>query len=266
MNIISNQEHQRFFKNYHMEIPLSGLASFGNEWKQKKSCSPFSRLYYILQGEGILYLETDTVPLKAGKVYLLPAGLTYGYDCPDYMEQLFFHINYTYMNGIDLFNGCRTVYSRDISKQELEHLKKLYLSETLSDSFQLKAFLVNELADFVCMAQPIRSRNYSTLIQQVFLLAQNPVNVNNRVSVLAQKLHVAPSTLGKHFQLETGKTLGEYMAQLVISRACTLLIDNSLSIACIAEELGFSDQFYFAKYFKKHMLVAPSLYRKQMKG
>ena len=34
----------------------------------------------------------------------------------------------------------------------------------------------------------------------------------------------------------------------------------------IAEELDFSDQFYFTKYFKRKMHMPPSAYRRQMRG
>ena len=82
---------------------------------------------------------------------------------------------------------------------------------------------------------------------------------------LAEKLHVSTSTLSKRFRQETGMSPREYLEQLVISRACTLLLADELGIADVAEELGFSDQFYFAKYFKKQMHVSPSGYRRQMK-
>lgn len=268
MDIAYNKEHQRLWKTYHMEIPYSGLAKLGQEWKQSNGCSPFSRLYYIIQGEGYLMLDDTCLSLKAGKVYLIPAGLVYGYGCQEYMEQLFFHVNYTYINGIDLFRECRQVYDREVSPQEMEQLKLLYLSDKLADAFLLKAKLLDELANFMSMAhlKEARTKNFSPLVEQMFYLAQNPVNANNRVSDLAEHLHVSPSTLTKRFHQETGMTPGEYMDQLIISKACNLLLTEEYSIARIAEELGFSDQFYFAKYFRKQMLVSPSGYRKQMRG
>lgn len=268
MNITYNKEQQRLWKTYHMEIPYAGLAKLGQEWNHTLVCSPFSRLYYTIKGEGYLLLDQECLPLKAGKVYLIPAGLVYSHGCQEYMEQLFFHVNYTHLNGIDLFRECRQVYDRDISSQELEELTRLYLSDSLADAFQLKARLLNELSGFMAMAQlkESQTKNFSPLVEQMFYLAQNPITANNRVSDLSERLHVSPSTLTKRFHLETGMTPGEYMDQLIISKACNLLLTEEYSIARIAEELGFSDQFYFAKYFKKQMFVSPSRYRKQMRG
>lgn len=268
MNITYNREQLRFWKTYHMEITHSGLAKFGQEWSQTFACSPFSRLYYIIKGEGYLLLEQECLPLKAGKVYLIPAGLVYGYGCQEYMEQLFFHVNYTHLNGIDLFRKCKQVYDRDINLQELEELTKLYLSDSLADAFLLKARLLNEVSGFMAMARLKESqiRNFSPLVEQVFYLAQNPINARKRVCELAEQLHVSASTLTKRFHQETGMSPRKYMDQLIISKACNLLLREDYSVAGIAEELGFSDQFYFAKYFKKQMFVSPSEYRKQMRG
>lgn len=266
MDFICNEQQQRLWKTYHMEIPYSGLASLDQNWRQDQVSSPFSRLYYILAGEGRLLLDGETMPLKAGNVYLLPAGLVYGYDCPHFMEQLFFHINYTYINGIDLFRECNCVCERTLSSEELQQLKQLYLSDQLSDACLLKALLLKELSGFLSDAQikEADTRNISPLVAHMFYLAQNPVHAKNRVSTLAKRLHVSPSTLNKHFHQETGMTPGEYIEQLIISRACSLLLNEEYSIADIAEELGFSDQFYFTKYFKKQMTITPSEYRKQM--
>ena len=51
---------------------------------------------------------------------------------------------------------------------------------------------------------------------------------------------------------------GVYLEQLVIQKACRLLIEEDKSMAQIAEELDFSDQFYFTKYFKRKMHMPPS--------
>ena len=267
MNITYNQNHLRLWKTYGLNIPYAGLAKVGRDWKSPKASSPFSRLYYIVKGQGTIQLDNHATILEEGKVYLLPAGLPYGYLCDDYMEQLFFHINFTHLNGIDLFRGCDRIYSRDLTAREMESVKQLYLSGNIADAFCLKGILLQELSGFLHMAKIGEShiRQYSPLIEQVFRLAQNPVDAGRHVSDLADQLHVSASTLTKHFRQETGMSPGEYLTQLVITKACNLLLTDDYPIAEIAKELGFTDQFYFAKYFKKQMLISPSGYRRRMK-
>lgn len=268
MKITENLEQQRLWKNYSLDIAYAGLAQLGREWRKEDVCSPFSRLYYTLRGEGSLFGSGQTIRLRAGCVCLVPAGLNFSYRCDETMEQLFFHVNLTHSNGIDLFRSCREVYTRMAGKEELERLRLLYGSKNPADAFRLQGLLTGELAGFMEQAAIGEKQTgaCSHLVEQMFALAGSPVCAGNHVRSLARQLHVSESTLSRRFRAETGMTPGDYLEQLVISRACRLLLMQDHTIAQVAEELGFSDQFYFTKYFKRRMQVTPSVYRKQMRA
>ncbi|MEG0110056.1 MAG: helix-turn-helix domain-containing protein, partial [Oscillospiraceae bacterium] len=51
-----------------------------------------------------------------------------------------------------------------------------------------------------------------------------------------------------------------YLTNYRISEACFLLKSSQLSIAEIAVSVGFFDQFYFSRVFKKNKGVPPSRY------
>jgi AraC family transcriptional regulator, transcriptional activator of pobA len=59
----------------------------------------------------------------------------------------------------------------------------------------------------------------------------------------------------------TGKTAGEIINDFVLLEAKMLLDNPSLSIAEIADELQFSDQSFFGKYFKRLTGMSPKEYR-----
>ena len=186
---------------------------------------------------------------------LIHICLLYNYRCDASMEQLYFHVNITQVNGMDLFYGCDTVYEHDAPAEDLEKVLALYRSQRMEDAFLLQGLLWEELGRFIQMAdlQEAQTKIYSGMVEQVFRLAQNPVSAGNHVRSLADRLHVSESTLSKRFRAETGMSPGVYLEQLVIQKACRLLIEEDKSMAQIAEELDFSDQFYFTKYFKRKM-------------
>jgi len=76
-------------------------------------------------------------------------------------------------------------------------------------------------------------------------------------------LFINNSNLTKTVKELTNKTCGEYIDEMVIAEAKILLGNLSYSVAQVADELHFSDQFFFAKFFKKHAGVTPSDYRKE---
>jgi AraC-like DNA-binding protein len=54
----------------------------------------------------------------------------------------------------------------------------------------------------------------------------------------------------------------QYVISLRLSLAKELLQNSRLSLEMIAEQSGFSDQYYFSRCFKKHIGITPGQYRK----
>ncbi len=267
MQLEHNERFHSIWTSLGMKIRYGGFARLGQEWQTANVCSPFSRIYYIPDGEGEASVGGERIPLRAGMVYLIPAGLTYDYSCERYMEQLFFHINVILPNGMDLFRGCGRILEKEARDGRISRVMTLYRSGSVEDAFRLNGLLLEELGDFLELAgiRQDTGKRYSALVEQAFRLAQEPVSASHHVRSLAEQLHVSESTLSKRFRQETGMRPGEYLSQLLIDSACSRLIEGEGSIAQIAEELGFSDQFYFARFFKKQMSVTPSGYRRLMR-
>lgn len=66
MQITQNQNAIRIWKNLELNIIYAGHAIVGQDWKEPKVCSPFSRIYYIVDGEGILTVNGQRIVLKRG--------------------------------------------------------------------------------------------------------------------------------------------------------------------------------------------------------
>ena len=55
---------------------------------------------------------------------------------------------------------------------------------------------------------------------------------------------------------------GQYQIQIRLNKARRLLRNGTLSIAAIAEQLGFESIYYFSRLFKKKTGCSPLAYRK----
>ena len=87
-------------------------------------------------------------------------------------------------------------------------------------------------------------------------------NYSHDISIddVAKSVGVSRSHLYRVFMLNVGKSPIDYLTSYRISEACSLLKNSSLSIAEIAVSVGFFDQFYFSRVFKKVKGVPPSKY------
>jgi AraC family transcriptional activator of pobA len=81
------------------------------------------------------------------------------------------------------------------------------------------------------------------------------------VQFYADALFITPKHLTKTVKELTHKTCGEMIDEMVILEAKILLDDLALSVANVADQLQFSDQFFFSKFFKKHTGINPSKYK-----
>lgn len=82
------------------------------------------------------------------------------------------------------------------------------------------------------------------------------------VQLYASMLNITPKYLSQTLKEITGKTASDFIDEMVMLEAKVLLNDPSLSISQVSDCLGFSDQFFFSNYFKKHSGKSPSGYRK----
>lgn len=85
---------------------------------------------------------------------------------------------------------------------------------------------------------------------------------NLMLADVAQKAGVSAGYLSTLFQKQLSKGFVDYLNEIRIERACTYLQQNYLKTYEIAYKVGFRDEKYFSKVFKKVKGQSPSEYRK----
>jgi AraC-like DNA-binding protein len=78
---------------------------------------------------------------------------------------------------------------------------------------------------------------------------------------LADSVNVSEDYLTRIFRKELGMSPWEYLNRYRIQLACELLVHTDLSLSAIASRIGFQDQAYFCRVFKKLKGCTPSALR-----
>ena len=68
------------------------------------------------------------------------------------------------------------------------------------------------------------------------------------------------------FNERTGYSPIDFFIRLKIQKACFYLDFTDMAVSEIAEKIGYNDQYYFSRLFKKVMGKSPSAYRRIKKG
>ena len=83
-----------------------------------------------------------------------------------------------------------------------------------------------------------------------------------RVAWYAQQLKVTPKYLSLAVKRVSGQSAVEWIESYVTMELRVMLKNSSLSIKEIAKEMHFPNQSFLGKYFKEHVGITPSDYRK----
>lgn len=79
---------------------------------------------------------------------------------------------------------------------------------------------------------------------------------------IAHEFNYTKEYLARYFKKNMGMSMQEYIHNLKISKAKELLCQSDRNIKEIANGLGFQDEKYFMKLFKRHEKITPREYRR----
>jgi AraC-like DNA-binding protein len=249
--------------NLNVESLIHGYCSLSRDWIHEDITSPFHRLYFILSGSGTLKNTEQTIPLLPGHIYLIPANSTWTYLCEEEMEQFFVHIKITLMKGLDLFQGITNCLVLETREEEITNMVKNVETGSLKSIIRFKSRLFEIIAKLIEKNQINLKSHIGKILkyQDLFIYIENNRSANLKVSDVVDFMKQSHSALYKDLKAETGYSIKYYLDKSLVDASCESLLLTDLSIKEIAHSLDFKDQYYFSRFFKKHIGTSPSTYR-----
>ena len=98
-------------------------------------------------------------------------------------------------------------------------------------------------------------------MDRVFQFLDSKVGEPLRLSEAARIVNLSEGAFSRFFRLHTGKTFPEFVNELRIGRACTLLLEDDMNITEIAYECGFINLSNFNRQFLKLKGLSPREFR-----
>lgn len=104
---------------------------------------------------------------------------------------------------------------------------------------------------------PSRRREIPAFVRRFDRLLSQSESPLPEIALLARQMGYQMDYLNRIFKQATGQTLREYRDATLLRKAVRLLREKPL-VKDVCEELGFLDQNYFARWFKKQTGLQPS--------
>lgn len=271
---MANLTKQSYKQSYTDNVELS-IFNCGHEYCQPgHTWGPGVRDHYLIHlvvaGKGTYQVGGASHALAEGDLFLVKPSqlITYAADENDPWEYYWVGFNGACANRLVQqapFKENLPVYHCKDAQAAREALYNIYLSRGTDPQNEalMTGYLYIFLAHLMKEAKDLEPSSGSSSSQYVLsAIKYIQFNYGHDISVddIAKAVGVSRSHLYRVFMSNVGQSPIDYLTGYRISEACYLLKNSNLSIAEIAVSVGFFDQFYFSRVFKKIKGVPPSKY------
>ena len=207
--------------------------------------------------------EKDSLVFKEGHTYFAPLHRKCRMLLDDELEFISIHFTLELYEGVDIFSE----FGRICEFQDPQWLRRAQKAFEEASEFSSALQLKGIVADFAgCLGELMSQESWESVTRFApfkkeldYLQNRPPAQVT--VDELAEFHGVSRECFSRNFTRSTGITPKKFLTRLLVSRACCELLRENILIRDIACKLGFSNEFYFSRFFSKQMGISPREYR-----
>lgn len=222
-----------------------------DNWVYKDISVGFSRIYYIIDGEGYYEESGKKIRLKKGYLYLTPVNVpcTF-YDNPD--DKLFH--TYSHINTVPAISELREIRvdKGTLLWDAVQLWRKHICTEKQENLLPMIQLILSSIEnDGICK---------NTVAGQAKSYIDRLDDFSLRMNSLSRDLGYTREHITRSFLSVYGLTPKEYFNQRRMNAALEFLA-SGIKLYEIAEKLSYSSGYSFSKAFKKHFGLSPEKYR-----
>lgn len=225
-------------------------------------------LIYCTEGKGVIEVEDQIYRLEKSDAFCIPRNVWHKYyadekepwsilwvhfkgENTNYFpleERKIVHINSRHSDNrmMVLFNLLFRVLERNYTIGNF-----IYISQVLS--LILSEIYFREKVD----ESSVQDRHVTMVIRYMY----QHLRENLTLEEISEEVQLSKSYLNAVFKAQTGKSPVEFFIHLKMQEACKLLKSTDYYIYEVSSELGYTDQYYFSRIFKKVVGVSPKDYK-----
>jgi AraC family transcriptional activator of pobA len=266
------------------------IDHFNNHLKKNKDLvfphrHNFYHMVLFTRGGGKHAIDFTTFEVRPGHMYFMSPGQIHTWafegEVDGYVINFskdFFHsflLHPDFLASFSFFGGLPDsgviILNDQLLKQVTDLCESLFVKLTDAAAIQWDAIRIKLLYLFVLIEQgaggtaknKIPGYNYATL-RNFHHLVESHYNTIRLPKAYADKLYITPNHLNALCKEYLGMQAGEVIRTRILLEAKRLLASYDMNVSEISYELGFKDNSYFTKFFKKSMNITPEDFRKSL--
>lgn len=265
-------------------------SRFEQDSEYNNVISPFSRLYFISEGNGYLIFDGSKIKLEPNHMYLIPSYVPCSYFFGSNLAHIYIHFSVEMPSGLNMYNLFRVLSKIEADADDPalfqkclklnpgyalpHHDPKVYQSkpwinkeisyDSLAHYLETSAIISQLFSRFI---KEELSVNISKIANHHFrsILKHIQRNIAQEISIceLAEMFCTSKDHFSRVFKSITGLSPNEYIIRKRLEKAKLLLLTTNYSLSEIIQLTGFKTTAYFCRVFKKYSSYTPMEFRMQ---
>jgi len=145
----------------------------------------------------------------------------------------------------------------------IDPLSMIRVHEGRLEASELKDALLARLIDLSDgFRRTEESGRKNSVVDEIARFIRDNYNRELTLQEIAEHFFLSREYVCRRFKQETGENLIDFLSRVRIEKAKELLVNPNLKIVDISQTVGYQDEKYFSKVFKKLEGVSPNEYRR----
>lgn len=278
-DILEKSVYYSYIQNSY-DFSISPLIVGSERCKRNKGKIKFNKacyvMHYVLAGQGSIKTEQATYEVNPGDFFIFVPHSNVIYEPKRENPWSYIWIEF---NGSSVktmldatsFSNTNFIFKDDkdetLKNTLVEMIHEDNLSTESSEAILITSYIFKILS-FLVRNYPKNENVNITKKEETIKRIERYLNIhyndtNFSIGNVAEEFSFSQSYITRLFKSQTGITPIQYVDELRMKKAIELLNHHTLTIDQIAENIGYKNQFYFTKRFKRYYGMPPTKYKQK---
>lgn len=269
-----NQKNKIITLHPFLDLQLAYMAVVNFDFHIYNGAMAVNRLLLVFEDNGCGNSKINNPSMnqeffmRAGFIYFIPCNQEIELNITSDISFISLHFNLDLYYGFDIFKEYKDCVMTE--NPALVSKTKQLLNQ--DNDIKTLCHINNVIFNFCTSLNIIQPDDAQKSVfqkskyEKILEFVERECDATTTVAMLAEMNDMRQDVFSRKFTHDMGETPKNFISMALMRKASKMLLIPNISVRKVAENLNFSSEYYFSRFFKKHTGTPPSLFRKLNEG